>query len=607
MSESGAGQLTAVFEAALAEFVADLRALYAAHATITTFQRLQDRSQLTKGPVLSRAWTSEVFRGKYLPSEEHTLKFVRMLSGDQKVVELWRERCQQMKKLQGAKRAAERENPTVPGEAAAAELFDLRTQNDFLVARINGLNKQVEDLNHQLEERAKTATDAETLAADLQDALYKHWPPSGVRLEGTHEVTSVAFHPDGRVLAAGHGDGHLWIWNADLGESIEGTVASRNSPVHCVAYSDNGDVLVTGGDDGRVRLADPRDGAPRGAPLVRLADPVLALALSPRRRRWSPDWQYSLAVGDRSGAVRVWRFADVPRGDADFVFKAEGPVLSLAFVPARDALAVATEFGSVMVWGLDESATGDGAPVFTGDATVRSLSFRPGTGVLAVGDAVGRVHLLALSANSPFSGAQRDRFDVGFPIRSIASCPVSPLLAIGGAEGLVLWEAKSGVSAGPPINGEVRSVAFRPDGRLIAMGMADGSTRLHTVPRTRLGLQADADQQRDDEGDGGGTAHGRHRARRHRGVPVHLDGGHPGVVHAAHLDAHDQRRADTAASAAPPATAPAPRPCGHPATRSRFALLGTAGTLAPTPPQSSETTADPIITSVATDSGEQVI
>ncbi len=490
MSESGSGEPIADFKAALVEFAADLRALYDACGAPS----LRDLSKMSRqaGGKLSASGISDALNGIRLPSEKFTCELVGLLTSsaataDPEAVGRWQQRCREMRKLQRAAQMAKRKNPaalnegpTPPSDDDVAELTELRTLRVRQDALINDLTDQVTGLTRR-------AVDAETLASTLQQALYTHWPSNGVRLKATHGVNSVAFRPDGRLLTAGYMNGMLRTWNPDSGVKIHETAASNDNPVHCVAYTDNGNVLVTGGGDGTVRLIDPQTGRQLEEPLVRLNESVLAVAFSPRRRQWPSHWQYSLAVGDRSGAVRVWTFSDVPHGDATFTFPADGPVQSLAFLPDRDALAVATEFGRVTVHGYDQFAARDGASVFsdTEDAAVCSLSFASVNGVLVVGDAVGRVHLLRLSADEPFRVEQGGRFDVGFPVQSVASCPVSSLLAIAGAAGVVLRESSSGASTGPSIDGPVRSVAFRADGGLIAVGMADGSTQLHTVAHAR--------------------------------------------------------------------------------------------------------------------------
>lgn len=491
MSGSDAGGPVADFEVARAEFATELRALYDAYGGLSV--RKVQSLLASRGHKVSISWISDALKGKYT-SEDHTIALVLLLTSkpetaDPEAENRWRRRCQNLERMQRTARAARRNNPPPPDDDIITELTELRTLRVRQDAQIKHLDNQVTDLIQQVEELSSRAVSEKERAINLQQAVYARWPSTGVRLEAPYGVSSVAFSPDGRVLAAGYRNGLLRTWDPDSGERIDDAVASHDSPVRCVAYSDDGSVLVTGGRDGTVRLADPQTAQRLGEPLAMLKFSVLAVAFSPRRqhRQGLSGWQYSLAVGDREGTVRVWTFSDVPSGEAAFTFAVDGPVQALAFVPDCDALAVATEFGRVTVRRYGEFAAREEAVVFSHaeDAAVRSLTFASDNGVLVVGDAAGRVHLLTLAAGDPLRVEQRGKFDVGFEVQSVVSCPGSPLLAIAGARGVVLRESSAGASTGPSIDGEVRSVAFRPDGKLIAVGMADGSTQLHLVAHAR--------------------------------------------------------------------------------------------------------------------------
>jgi WD domain, G-beta repeat/Anaphase-promoting complex subunit 4 WD40 domain len=502
MSGSDVGEPVADFEAALAEFKADLRALYLAYGSPPYRKVLSLLA--SRGHRVSLAWVTAAFQGDNLPSEDHTIAFVLLLTSkpetaDPEAEDRWRRRWKNLERMKLAARAASRNNPTRANDDTVAELTELRTLRVSQEARINELVNQVTDLIEQVEGLTEKQAEAKALVSNLRQALYARWPTDGVPLKyarwptdgvplkGAFGVSSIAFRPDGSVLAVGYRSGLLRTWDPDSGEYIKEAAASHDSPVHCVAYSDDGDILVTGGGDGTVRLAHPRSCRPLGDDLLTLSHAVRAAAFSPAREQGRAEWRYSLAVGDREGTVHVWTFADMPQGDAAFTFLVDGPVQSLAFVPGHDALAVATEFGRVTVHRLDESGAREGAAVFSDaeNAAVRSLAFDSVTGVLVVGDEVGRVHLITLCAGDPLRVEQRAAFSVGFPVRSVASCPGSPLLAIAGPSGVVLRESSAGASTGPSIEGEVRSVAFRPDGKLIAVGLVDGSTQLHLVAHAR--------------------------------------------------------------------------------------------------------------------------
>lgn len=64
-------------------------------------------------------------------------------------------------------------------------------------------------------------------------------------------VTSVAFSPDGALLAAGCGDGVVRIWDANNGQLLQ-ELTGHYGPVNSVAFAADGTYLVSGSADHRV-------------------------------------------------------------------------------------------------------------------------------------------------------------------------------------------------------------------------------------------------------------------------------------------------------------------------------------------------------------------
>jgi WD40 repeat protein len=298
------------------------------------------------------------------------------------------------------------------------------------------------------------------------------------------KVFSVAFSPDGKVLASGSADldRKMQLWNvADPAMPL--SVTNHPGSVRSVAFSPrDGTVLASGSADGWIRLWDVTDPAHpqlRGSLLARAEDTVFSLAFSPDGK--------VLASGGADGNVRLW---DVTNPDDPQPLRPtshEDSVRSVAFSPDGHTLASGSTDTTVGLWNVANPS--DPRPLsrlteHTG--TVVSVAFSQDGHTLASGSADGTVRLWDVA--NPTAPQQLGRTDnLGF-VWSVAFSRDGRTLASGSKDGTVrLWDVANPAAPqqrGQPLAGHtlgVNALVFSPNGHTLASASDDTTVRLWPI------------------------------------------------------------------------------------------------------------------------------
>ena len=299
-------------------------------------------------------------------------------------------------------------------------------------------------------------------------------------LEGhTDRVNSVSFSPYGTLIASGSWDRTVKLWDVATERRIATFSEDIELGVVSVAFSPDGKILAIAAY--QLSLWD-----------VATERRIATLpGGQPTSVAFSPDGK-TLAVGTWDGTIELWEVETRQR-----IATLEGHThgsTSVSFSPYGTLLASGSWDGMVKLWDV---ATRQRIATLGHGATVSAVSFSPDGTLLASasGSQDGTVILWDVATRDQIATLKghTDGWNTYGATSVSFSAPDGAFLATGGRDGtVILWDVLTRekiVTFGH--TGEVNAVSFSPDGTTLAAGSEDGTILLwDTSERTQFFEQA---------------------------------------------------------------------------------------------------------------------
>lgn len=356
-------------------------------------------------------------------------------------------------------------------------------------------------------------------AVETGEKLLRLWDVGSgrelLRLKEQTPLSAIAFTPDGKSLVTSSGSAQVKVWELATGQQLR-LIQSGEGSVNALAISPDGRHLAAG--DGTVRIWDMQTGKQLSNPPAEQGA-IRVIAYSPDGSR--------VASGSQNGMILLW---DAASGKVLNSIKSHGAVTSLAFSPDGKRLVSGGTDGQVHFWNVAtgkptagfnpssqqpdsrhlleayrrEKERADAALAAEQEARQREAAARSAE-QLSLYQA--QIHLAQRAWEQSKSEEAQQALDKapaaerGWEwsyLRSLkqdkatileghsqgvvrlAFEPSGKRLAtVGRGQDVLIWDVATGKKVGGPFQQEsiIRSAAFSPDGRYLALATSDGGIR----------------------------------------------------------------------------------------------------------------------------------
>ncbi|RKU25715.1 hypothetical protein C6497_15245 [Candidatus Poribacteria bacterium] len=278
-------------------------------------------------------------------------------------------------------------------------------------------------------------------------------------------VQAVAYSPISSTLIVSAGGNHsIKLWN--LEDSEETVLGNHTDTVNSIAFSPDGQRLVSGSDDYTLKLWDIEEKR-HIATLKHITDYAQSQI---KKVAFSPDGQKIISAGFHLKIWDIYTFKEI------LTIRHDEWIYTLAFSSDGELLAYGDTAGKIVVRNI---RTHQEITQFEADADlITSVRFSPDNNTLASGGLNGGIKLWniknwELIGTLPTNGTVTD----------INYSPDGSILANSDYEAVNLWKIENGekITTLTGHKGWVNSAVFSPDGQSISSGGNDGTIRFWNI------------------------------------------------------------------------------------------------------------------------------
>jgi len=295
-------------------------------------------------------------------------------------------------------------------------------------------------------------------------------------LAGGHaaEVRALAFSSDGEFLVSGDADGRVILWGVhyrgnhtvarDRASEFKSMPIPPTSPRgEQIAYRSGNQIDIINGKTGRVGPILPTPAYPLGFPDEHTLLAMRGLGFIEAFNRLIPQWNMT----NQTPVLETWDLVTMTNRSVTLVINQAKEVTAVALSPGSERIALAWRPGErtngVTVLAVPSGDTRFSVSGF--DSRIHALAFSPDGSQIAMTTLDGKVRLLKPPSESPVLTLQSDSEMVDFP----AFSPDGRQLAVSGSKGVRIWSLPEGRELAAFLGHviHIRHVRYSADGRTL--------------------------------------------------------------------------------------------------------------------------------------------